>query len=250
MKFSEFINEEKEVNLIGMMVNDRRLITPETANGHWQGEFNCRHRSLSSLKGAPKMVNGDFDCVDNELETLKGAPEIVTGSFDCSNNKLTTLEGAPRKIGNYFSCRKNQLSSLKGSPAVIKGTFDCSDNKLTSLEGIPEKVGNCYISGNILTSLVGAPKIINGDFGCENNKLISLKDIHKIINKINGGFHHSGNPIKSHVLGLLLIDGLNEVTGHHNWSKILNRYLGKGRKGMLDCQNELIDMGLEEYAQL
>ena len=132
------------------------------------------------------------------------------------------------------------------------GDFDCSVNKLTSLAGAPSHVGgDFYCSVNKLTSLAGAPSHVDGYFYCAFNELTSLKDVHKHITEIKGEFYAIKNPIKSHVLGLLLIKG---VTGVHLDNKqvaeILNRHLDKGRAGMLMAQEELIEAGLEDFAQL
>ena len=131
----------------------------------------------------------------------------------------------------YFGCSLNQLTSLDGVPSRVTGNFNCSYNKLTSLEG--------------------APSHVVGDFNCSRNKLTSLGCIHVHIQEIDGVFYVFDNPIESHVLGLLLIKG---VTGIHldneQVEEILNRHLGKGRAGMLMAQEELIEAGLEEFAQL
>lgn len=53
-------------------------------------------------------VEGDFDCNHNNLTSLKGAPKSVDGDFDCSFNNLTSLEGAPTKVGGNFSCHNQK----------------------------------------------------------------------------------------------------------------------------------------------
>ena len=133
--------------------------------------------------------------------------------------------------GGNFSCHSNKLTSLEGAPSHVDGGFYCSDNELTSLEGAPSHVG--------------------GDFYCSYNKLTSLKDVYKHITEIKGIFYALKNPINSHVLGLLLIKGVTEVRlDNKQVTEILNRHLGKGRAGMLMAQEELIEAGLEEFAQL
>ena len=155
--------------------------------------------------------------------------------------------------GGSFKCYNNELISLEGAPSHVDGGFLCSNNKLTSLEGAPSHVcGGFYCSHNELTSLEGAPSHVNGNFDCAyNNKLTSLKDVHKHITEIRGKFYAVNNPIESHVLGLLLIKGVTEVRlDNKQVEEILNRHLGKGRAGMLMAQEELIEAGLEEFAQL
>ena len=157
-----------------------------------------------------KYKGGDFDCFDSELTSLKGAPSHVGGGFYCRGNELTSLAGAPSHIGGAFSSARNKLTSLEGAPSHVGGYFNCNDNKLTS-----------------------------------------LKDVHKHIAEIKGIFYALDNPIESHVLGLLLIKGVTEVhLDNEQVAKILNRHLGKGRAGMLMAQEELIEAGLEEFAQL
>ena len=65
------------------------------------------------------------------------------------------------------------------------------------------------------------------------------------------------NPIKSHILGLLLIKDLPEVACYDNDimyepAQIINKYLKQpmSKQRMFDCQEELIQAGFKEYAQL
>lgn len=108
----------------------------------------------------------------------------------------------------------------------------------------------------------------------------NLKNIHEEINAssilANDLNNHdgiiclNGNPIKSHLLGLLMISDTGLLKQMHisvprpkvkqiglyglsdpllKAVKIINKYAGKGRKGVIDAQNELIEAGLEEFAQ-
>jgi len=195
-------------------------------------------------------TGGNFHCGANQLTSLKGAPSKVVGYFNCRNNLLTSLEGAPSEVGNGFYCGGNQLTSLKGAPSKVDGYFDCSINQLTSLKGAPSKVDSDFDCGaNRLTSLEGAPSEVGDSFYCRGNQLTSLHDIHKIIKKCKH-FYCNNNKIKDSILGLLLIQGLLEVEGDHKAFKILNKYLGKGKMGLYDCQTELTDAGFDDYAQL
>jgi len=126
-----------------------------------------------------------------------------------------------------------EIESLVGSPYEVTGNYDCGDNKLISFEGISPIIGR-----NIHAS---------------NNKFESLKDIEKHIKKMKGVLLLMGCPIKSHVLGLLKIDGLRGVGFDTQFvpsevNEILNRHLKNG-KDLLDCQSELIDAGFYEYAK-
>ena len=173
----------------------------------------------------------------------------LKGLFESTGKSVADL-GIDYK-GGIFDCFDSELTSLEGAPSHVGGDFYCSRNKLTSLDGAPSHVGSFYCSYNKLTSLEGAPSHLDGDFYCYNNKLTSLKDVHKHIAEMKGALYASDNPIKSHVLGLLLIKGVTEVIlDNAQVAKILNRHLGEGRAGMLMAQEDLIEAGLEEFAQL
>jgi hypothetical protein len=106
----------------------------------------------------------------------------------------------------------------------------------------------------MLTSLEGCPSEVGGDFFCHKNKLTSLEDIHKQIKKIGGDFFCNGNKIKSHILGLMLVeiggDIVTKLGDRKDVDEILNRWKNQGRKGVLGCQRELLDLGYKELAQL
>jgi hypothetical protein len=155
---------------------------------------------------------GDFQCSYNNLISLEGAPASVGGDFRCSYNKLTSLEGAPASVGVDFYCSYNQLTSLEGAPASVGGYFNCSSNQLTSLEGI-----------------------------------------HKILKMMNGTFYVLNNPIKSNVIGLLLVKGCKKVElDNTQVEEIMNRHLQSpfGHKRVLECQSEMLDAGLGDWAKL
>ena len=157
------------------------------------------------------------------------------------------------KFVGYFNCVKKQLTSLEGCPTQIDGDFSCLDNKLTSLEYGPLEIDGFYwCSHNKLTQIDGPTININGYFRCDFNKIQSLHNIHKQILKMKGGFYATKNPIKSHVLGLLKIPGLTKVElDNKQVQNILNKYIkNKESKSLINCQNELIDLDLDEYAQL
>ena len=81
--------------------------------------------------------------------------------------------------------------------------------------------------------------------------IASLKGVHEHVTSDGSVFLATENPIKSHVLGLLLIKDLKQIRlDNKQVEEILNRHLGKGRAGMLMAQEELIEAELEEFAQL
>jgi len=70
---------------------------------------------------------------------------------------------------------------------------------------------------------------------------------------MNGTFYANENPLKSHVLGLLLVKGCKEVELDNKVVEdVLNRYLPntRGSKAVIEAQSDLLDLDLEEFAQL
>ena len=223
-----------------------------------------------------KLKNGD----------LTGAPTFVNDlSFDCSELELKSLNNAPASVSKSFICSMNPIESLNGCPKIIGGSLDASVTKITDLVGGPKKVLGFYydVSGcKNLRSLKGAPKELpNGDFnlkGCENleslehcpkriknildiarTKISSLTGISDILESVEYiTINESCALIQDGGLGLLLVKNLKEInvlkknTEFYKASVILNKYLEKSNKASLiyDCQKELVDAGLEAYAQL
>ncbi len=171
-----------------------------------------------------------FEDEEISILSVKGVlPDYFNGTIFASDLNLTSLEGSPSIIGTLY-CDNNQLGSLKGGPTTVKNNFVCENNKLTSLEGAPSSVG--------------------GYFVCSRNKLTSLHNIHKQIKHIGLCANFEFNPITSCVLGLLLIDGLEKVYLDTNGVEdIINKHL-KGDRDVFACQEELIEAGYEEFAQL
>ena len=241
-------NQEKK---LGDLEIGGEIVAPNgIRRNKWNGDLCCQDNQLMSLKGAPQHVDGDFWCNRNQLTSLEGAPEHIVGDFCCQDNQLVSLKGVPQHVGGDFWCNRNQLTSLEGSPLQIGGDFCCQDNQLVSLKWAPQHVdGDFWCNRNQLTSLEGSPKHVGGNFLCYANKLTSLEGIHEQIVEINGEANFKQNPIKSHVLGLLLIKGLKSVKfDNKQLANVINKYLPLG--DIMECQNELIDDGLEEFAQI
>jgi hypothetical protein len=165
------------------------------------------------------------------LKTIEGlAPDHFDGSFYCSHNKLESLKGAPSYIGGGFYSNNCSLKTLEGAPRKVEEDFSCFNNDISTLDGAPEFIGERFI--------------------CHSNNLTSLHNIHKQIKHIGGYVSFENNPIKSHVLGLLLIDGLKGVwMDHLQVETILNDHI-QGDRDIFACQEELIEAGLEDFAKL
>jgi hypothetical protein len=150
-----------------------------------------------------------------------------------------------------FSCSNNQLTSLEGCPQIVKGDFDCYNNKLQSLQYCPQIVeGNFYCSHNKLQSLQYCPQIVDGSFYVSANKLPSLQNIHKYCKQIDGIIRAVSNPIKSHVLGVMLIENIVQFIFDHIQAQIIINIHLETDRDVFICQDNLIKAGFAEYAQL
>jgi hypothetical protein len=168
----------------------------------------------------------------NELQLLSETKEknLIGLTID---DKLITEKTSSEPWPGNFRCYNRNLTSLEGAPASVGGDFSCSFNQLTSLEGAPVSVGD--------------------NFGCSNNNLTSLKDIHRQLKKMDGTFYAHDNPLKSNVIGLLLVKGCKEVElDNKQVMEIMNRHLKSpfGNKRVLECQSEMLDANLGEWAEL
>ena len=233
------------------------------------GHFFCNNNKLTSLEGAPQKQIYDFFCDENDLTSLEGCPQKITGTFDCSSNKrLTSLKGMSQEGVTELFCSDCDLESLEGAPDKINGALHCANNSnLKNLIGCPQGIESliCHSCGfSSVSSLEGMPKIIKKNLTIYNNPIKSLKGIHKIVeeigNKLMLPFH-----IESNILGVLKIKNLKEIVFYdtknefsieakdkiNKVAEIVNTYLPNPTTAqILDCQNELIEAGYEEYAEL
>ena len=281
MKIRElFENEEAQgKSLIGKVINGKK-ISLSTKDEEWDDAFECDSMGLTTLKYCPKKINGEFYCANNsnleslegmpqegvtalvadecDLRSLKGIPVKINGDLSIvKNSNLTSLKGCSEEVSNFFASQCNLLS-LEGFPKV-KRDIDISLNQnLTSLKGMNlETVENLFLNGCRLTSLEGIPRNIK-HLIIDDNPIKSLKGIHKLIDSIDDELILP-NSIESNVLGLLKIKKLRKVfLGFSDTTEdikqvveIINKYLPNPTSAqIIDCQNELIEAGFEEYAEL
>ncbi len=143
---------------------------------------------------------------------------------------------------------KNYTINADGT-VDVDGNVDFSNKSITS---IPVQFRNVtrhfYCYGTKITSLEGAPQSVGGNFYCSTTKITSLSGVHKQIKHVGGMIIVPTNA--THLLGLLLIDGVDDilVTGNDQVTDILTKHLDD--KNVLLCQDELIDAGYPEQAKL
>jgi len=217
------------------------------------GRFDCSfNEELTSLEGSPVMVGKEYIASHCSIKSLKGVPKRIYGNAVFDHNQLTSLEGSPREVDGNFVVNKNLLTSLEGGPAKVGTSYSCVTNHLTNLKGAPKECSIFNASYNPLTSVEGLPEVINEELMLTYTGLDNLKDIHKYLKSCKM-MNLYNSPIKSHVLGLLLINDLQFVSFSDNLkpiSNIINKHIRDGAQSVFDCQQELIDAGFKEYAQL
>lgn len=159
-------------------------------------------------------VDGNMEVKNFYLTSLKNFPDTIGNCFDISNNKITSMVGGPSSVGGDYRARDNQIESIEGIPELVFGSLDLSNNKITSLVGI-------------------------------HNKLKFVKWLRL-----------TRNPIEVGGIGLLLVPGIDTgiwAAGCGDFeqaNEIIKKYYKNGMHGLLDCQQELIEAGLERYAVL
>lgn len=131
--------------------------------------------------------------------------------FAIGAGDLSTLEGCPRLVSGEFSCGYNQINSLIGGPIEIYGDYLCIGNNLKSLEGLPK-----ILNGRI---------ILHANHNLPLLKLLFVKDLQRI-----------------ELLGYMASEKII--------ASILNKYIGTGQKGALQCAAELTKAGFKNNARM
>lgn len=254
-KAEPFLKTEKEVrDWIGIHANHitTDLIVKADGTVDVTNGISINDTDINRLRVKFNKISGYFNFKNNELKTLEGCPVEVGLNFDCSNNPLKSLVGGPKKVGGNYSIgsnfavdfiRRNPLKSLVGCASFIGGDFFCNAGKLTSFEGAPEHV-------------VGSVYIV-----C--NKIPSFHNVHKQFKRIDGTLNlifTKQAELKNSILGFLMIEGLKDIVIAKNnnrrgplWDafKILEKHFeNKSKETIFECQQEMIDAGLEEFAKL
>lgn len=180
-----------------------------------------------------------------KLQNLFEQEEKTLASISWISKILDKNGNMPETIDDLTGLSGWGLTTLVGCSKRVTTSLDCTHNKLTSLDGFPLFIGE-YLNFS-------------------NNQITSLKDIGTLIKSVQH-LQCDDNPITSNVLGLLKIRNLQSVKMYNDGKSafkplvkeineklkiveaIINKYLPEG--DIMDCQNELIDAGLSEYAKL
>lgn len=200
---------------------------------------------------------------ESMLPVRKGSYQISGSSGDnyrvtelaCDGTNERLPEGLPEFIGGRLDAGDMAITTLKGAPKTVMFA-NFKRNSLTTLEGSLESCTTLNVEQNLLHTLSGNVTHIN-NLKASYNSIKSLKDIHKSI-KSCLTIALDGNPIESNILGLLLIKNLKDVrlTSFDDDLSLAERTIRKylpntrGMEAVFECQEELIELGLEKFAEL
>lgn len=202
-----------------------------------------KNHNIDNFKiGEDGVIDVDGEARFDELRMGKFPAPVtfgtVTGDFIVSSAELTVLRGCPQHVGTSefggdFMCDYNDITTLEGGPRTVGGSYSCTGcQDLENLSHLAEKVGRTIFAQNL-------PKVK------------TLQGIHKVVKHCGGMFDLTGTKLESHVLGLVLIKGLESVKLDNTAvSDIINKHLKQPDRNAHDCQEDLIDAGFAEFAKL
>lgn len=222
--------------------------------GKITGQFEISHTTITSLENSPEEVTQTFTIESNMyLTSLEGMTQKLGKSIIVGNCKLIkNLKGCPKSIPEELLIKDlDKLESLEGSPDRVHGVYGFNLKALKSLKGGPTICTDLYSIDNapVLVSLEGMPKKIENGFisitNCPN-----LESLKHVSTEIKGNFNFVKCPKVKDALTIFKIKGINNIF-HDNkkLEHILQKHYDNGRD-VVECQEELIDVGLKEYARL
>ena len=159
----EFLNEPPS--------HQRMLVEKELIILKKDGKFSVSCRKDIEFKGDAKSLTNDlfeWDTIDGNfyissksITSLKGGPKVINGQFALFSTKsLKTLEYFPTSVKydiRIIGC--TDLTSLKGMPKSINGPLHVINCALKDLKGCPNKIKNGLFMTTCwdLKSMVGCP---------------------------------------------------------------------------------------------
>ena len=229
--FKEFLTKEEKFGDIKKLIGEcnKTIVYDEKPDG-------------LIIKNHIKLTNDTFFNVNLD--------HMPPGLLSCEGNFQYAL-----KYSNVSSA----LTSCNNFPKYVGGDFWLEARSVTDLRGCPETVEGeeCHIGGEF-SSLEGITRYVNnGQMTIKSPKLTSLQNIHKHISFVEDRLDINA-PISSNILGLLKIRGVRtfglEVRDYPQFYEcnaafgIVKKYVRS--KDVFACQEELIDAGLKDYAEL
>ena len=176
------------------------------------------------MKGCPSILK-DLWLIDTNITDFTDGPEEVTEHLEASNcRSLVSFKGAPKTVGSLTVEDCPELKSFEGFPEHVKNSAylkNCKNVKTTKGIKFIGKTLNVSDCTNLekLEDITHAEEIVMWSTQIKNVLYVfNIKNLKKI----------NSSSIKV--------------------EQIVNNYLKSN--DMLNCQDELIEAGFEEYAEV
>jgi len=206
----------------------------------------CKLKSLAGVPRSCEVFTIEEQGLDSTVKDLVGGPEEVNSSFSVfACDGIEYIRGFPTKIGNDMNLSIRFCKNFK------------------DFSGIPEKLGNFNLSSTehfTNDNLKDLPKEVDTLSLDQLPKLTSLHNIHKYVKSAKRITLYQ-TKIFSSILGLAMINGLNEVeesfydvnNEDKSWPTdgiipIVEKYIGS--HDVFEFQEELVDAGFTELAKI
>lgn len=208
--------------------------------------------SDSSRPGGAYAISLHMRCDGDQLKTECSKFNVDVIHTDGSYYKYSFFSDSFRKLNDLMDHLVNinfaaYSDRRRTFPAILKEEkihyeLEAPNISDADLKRLPSEIDcDLWLSGNL--------------------KVSSLRNFHKIVRRINGNFEtfrgkYSGDgKISSNILSFLLIKDLKQIQISASFDdpileaqKIINTYLPEG--DLLECQEKLIEAGLQEFAKL
>lgn len=212
--------------------------------------FSKHGKVLDVTPEGEAIIEGDVEIKHNYDGTkLPLKFKSVTGYYTISDVPIDTLEGSP-ETALKVDVSGLKIKSLHGVPQTKLGLF-ASNLNIQNLEGIKdERLKNLMLDGTHLASLKGAPKHITSKMRINASKLKSLEHLPEEIGELI--IVDMPKPFPILRIFLSKIGSVSFIGGEDGSkvAKVVEKHLKDGRKGALEAQREMIDVGLEDYAKV
>jgi hypothetical protein len=156
-------------------------------------------------------VQGSVAAREDSLDEIPVQFGQVTGDFNLRRQpRINSLVGSPRHVGRMYKIKSDQLTTLNGAPEFVGYHCWISGQNLSDLAHLP-------IQGARSFTILWAPKL----------PLLRLLDAHEVSWGNYVGYGAQTQAVR----------------------EIMNKYVGKGKSFILNCANELKQVGFVENAR-
>lgn len=207
------------------------LLSEQEDNDNWfftsKQQINAWFKTMGFSK-SDYVINDDMSVSHNSHNIL------------ITNNELIWYKGEKcvipinfRSCASDFTITSDNLLSLKGVPRSIGGAFKLKADGFTSVEYLPEEAEDIFIHTSGIVELKGIEKWVKNTYSI-----------------------YVPHDVKG-LLSLVKIKSLNLISTWSNASddlkracEIVTKYCEANTHDVFACQEELIDAGLKDYAEL